>query len=64
MGEKLKTLKDFYFNDENGEFYSSDLKKEAIRWLKHINKDDGGMCHTCDELWNRFFNITEDDLNV
>lgn len=38
-----------------------ELKAEAVKWVKKINKD-GGMCHTCDELWINFFNLTEEDL--
>jgi len=62
---KLKTLKDIsedYFGNDSGCDLEDNIRAEAIKWVKWINKEDGGMCHTCDELWNRFFNITEEEL--
>ncbi len=41
--------------------YEDDLRALAIKRYKEINKDCG-MCHTCDELWLDFFNLTEEDI--
>ena len=58
---KLKTLKDLQLGWEGyppeDERIRQQLRAEAMRWLEEINKNDGGMCHTCDELWKDFFNI-------
>lgn len=61
--EKLKTLKDLKGHMSGGTdcVLTWEVRQEAIKWVKEINKD-GGMCHTCDELWMRFFNITEEEL--
>ena len=59
---KLKTLKDLKFaNDSNDADKKALIRYEAIKWVKATNKD-GGMCHTCDDLWNDFLNIPEEDL--
>ncbi len=62
----LKTLKDLAFIDEKGsiEVDIAELKKEAIKWVKHlIDKRGLGGSGAYDELWIRhFFNITENDL--
>lgn len=72
---ELKTLKDLneefrkdnipqrLSGDEFNDYWEDKIKAEAVKWVKWINSEDGGgMCHTCDELWNDFFNITEEDL--
>ena len=35
---KLKTLKDLEIV-QDGHYYLQDLKQEAIKWIKHIEKD-------------------------
>ncbi len=58
---KLKTLKDLVNDGTIHKGCAWSLKQEAIKWVKKANKDSG-MCHTCDEIWNDFFNITPEDL--
>ena len=38
------------------------VKKEAIEWWKERFDCGESVCCTCEEMWQEFFNITEDDL--
>ena len=73
MSENLKTLKDLATEEEIGNprehiIRESELKQEAIKWVKHWRSIDQ-HCVTCD-IWNEkrqddmmhFFNITQEDL--
>ncbi len=73
----LKTLKDFYFDDENGDFYSCELRQEAIKWVKYCDvhysilgtqlkyhckiAKQENKCPAC-KIFIVFFNLTKEDL--
>lgn len=66
--EKLKTLKDLYpyeqsdYGIEEDAILISDLKQEAIKWVKkNFNEDysDNDLNYVD---WMEFFNLTEEDL--
>jgi len=71
--KQLKTLKDFYNVDWDGEagknaYYENwirikDLKAEAIKWVKAHGSEESGFASICNlGGWKHFFNITEEDL--
>ena len=38
------------------------VKQEGIKWWKEEFGCGEDMCCTCEEMWRKFFNITEEDL--
>ncbi|KKK81975.1 hypothetical protein LCGC14_2808010 [marine sediment metagenome] len=56
MDEELKTLKEICWRNKIGLKGYTELKAEAIKWYKKINKRIS-RAH-----WREFFNITEEDL--
>jgi len=69
---ELKTLKDLKKIIEldkgksmkyNWLFRESDLKAEAIKWVKAHGSEETGYASLCNlEGWMQFFNLTEEDL--
>ena len=64
---ELKTLKDLNSKCEDFEagitwYAESDLRQEAIKWLKVMNKEDWDNRTYITDVWKDFFNITDEDL--
>ena len=61
--KNLKTLKDI---GENFAVLKKDLKQNAIKWVKEMNKletaDDMIYEKNWEEIFKHFFNLTEEDL--
>lgn len=58
---ELKTLKDMRTDEDDVDnaFFESELRAEAIKWIKFYNKNhEFSRCYALMD----FFNITEEDL--
>lgn len=59
LDKKLKTLKDMIYNYRSANLvHASDLREEAIKWVKKLD-EEGGKCRG---WFMKFFNLTEEDL--
>ncbi len=55
---KLKTLNDLNF----GDWIKEDIKEEALKWVKEFRSKDKIYFDITSTWFQKFFNITEDDL--
>ena len=63
MKEELKTLKDIEGGiDEYYVKYYENIRKEAIKWVKHYDKISKGSGCLRRGFITDFFNITEEEL--